>query len=391
MQCPKQALSQFIQIDTSKPEPKYHEAVDFLKQLCIAKFGNPIFTVREYIEGKPNLLVKITGNTPDTILLSCHMDVVPYEREKWTVDPFSGLIDGEWIWGRGAQDMKCQGIMYIEALSHLMLRGKPEKTFLLVFTVDEEIGSAAGMKALVENGAFEGMMIQFAIDEGCIVDANSVIVAKNERYVLDLKLTVRGKAGHASILLDDTAAVKLTRILSRIDAFRQKQRELVKTPVDNCCVLSVNVTMVHGGTQVNVIPAEFSVCVNMRIPPGHTLADVDAIIEDWISADQESTTVEWLNEIKPVDPDLVQDLDPHLVSINEILRSMNIDPIQTTMPGGTDSRFLRGAGIKALNITPVTECPSLQHDHDERINIAGFLRGIEIFERIFEAYSQIDV
>jgi acetylornithine deacetylase/succinyl-diaminopimelate desuccinylase-like protein len=44
------------------------------------------------------------------------MDVVPVERDKWTVDPWAAsIVDGA-VYGRGTQDMKCVSIQYLEAL-----------------------------------------------------------------------------------------------------------------------------------------------------------------------------------------------------------------------------------------------------------------------------------
>ena len=38
------------------------------------------------------------------------MDVVPADRTQWKLDPFSATIQGDDLWGRGAMDMKGQGV-----------------------------------------------------------------------------------------------------------------------------------------------------------------------------------------------------------------------------------------------------------------------------------------
>jgi acetylornithine deacetylase/succinyl-diaminopimelate desuccinylase-like protein len=44
------------------------------------------------------------------IVLLNHMDVVTSDAAHWRVPPFSGEIKDGWLWGRGAQDMKDEGL-----------------------------------------------------------------------------------------------------------------------------------------------------------------------------------------------------------------------------------------------------------------------------------------
>ncbi|KAL9181854.1 hypothetical protein ACHAXT_012197 [Thalassiosira profunda] len=53
------------------------------------------------------------------IILNSHYDVVPANEEEWTVDPFAATRKDGKVYGRGAQDMKCVCIQYIEAIRKL--------------------------------------------------------------------------------------------------------------------------------------------------------------------------------------------------------------------------------------------------------------------------------
>ena len=51
-------------------------------------------------------------------------------------------------------------------------------------------------------------------------------------------------------------------------------------------------------------------------------------------------------------------------------------------PAATDIRYVRELGIPAFGFTPITNTPSLWHDHDEFVNGDRFWEGIKIYEQI---------
>src|SRR5439155_9289226 len=69
--------------------------------------------VFDYAPGRANLWARIPHTTADTrrpIILLNHMDVVTSDASHWKVPPFSGAILGGSMYGRGAQDMKDEGL-----------------------------------------------------------------------------------------------------------------------------------------------------------------------------------------------------------------------------------------------------------------------------------------
>ncbi|EIM80897.1 carboxypeptidase S [Stereum hirsutum FP-91666 SS1] len=86
------------------------------------------------------------------ILLTAHQDTIPVDpesEEEWIHQPFSGYVDGEWIWGRGAVDGKATlGAIFI-AIESLLSKGfKPERTIVLAFGMDAEQGGIYGGPAI---------------------------------------------------------------------------------------------------------------------------------------------------------------------------------------------------------------------------------------------------
>ena len=98
-------LSRLIQIDTSNP-PGYETAVAEFMQAWFREAG-----LEGEILGEPadrrSFVLRLEGQRPGpTLLLLAHEDVVPANAADWQVPPFSGLIKDDFVWGRGAVDIK---------------------------------------------------------------------------------------------------------------------------------------------------------------------------------------------------------------------------------------------------------------------------------------------
>src|SRR5262245_42952368 len=87
-------------------------------------------TVVESAPGRTNLVARFSGADPQrpALLLHAHLDVVPADATEWSVDPFSGEVapgpDGvDYLWGRGAIDMKDFDAMLLAVVRDWRRRG----------------------------------------------------------------------------------------------------------------------------------------------------------------------------------------------------------------------------------------------------------------------------
>src|SRR4051812_19372878 len=111
-------LVDYLRINTSNAPGNELETARFLKQI-LDREGIEATILDTVVLGKnrANLYARLKGNgSKKAIALVHHMDVVPVTREYWSVDPFSGEIKDGYIWGRGAIDMKGEGIMHLMAM-----------------------------------------------------------------------------------------------------------------------------------------------------------------------------------------------------------------------------------------------------------------------------------
>ncbi|KAL7410316.1 hypothetical protein BDY24DRAFT_400131 [Mrakia frigida] len=173
-----------------------------------------------------------TGSSPSLkpIVLMAHMDEVPVPGptvERWTHDPFAGVVDSDgWLWGRGSADCKNTLMGILGAVEKLVAEGfEPERTIILSFGYDEEIGGARGAGALsatlLERYGKDG--IALLVDEGFtgVDDAYGATVASfgvAEKGAVTIKLSVDAAGGHSSVPPIHTSIGILSMILTNLEA-----------------------------------------------------------------------------------------------------------------------------------------------------------------------------
>ena len=185
----------------------------------------------EPVKGKPIVIATLLGSEPSlgSIVLNSHYDVVPTMRDQWSCDPFGAEIregyspaaiakaagtaaaaaSGPCVYGRGAQDMKCVVVQYIEALRRLRATGwEPRRTLHLTFVPDEEIGGTDGMCKFLESPQYREMQpIALALDEGLASQEDSYTVFYGERAQWWLTVRAEGPTGERVQRFKPTHAV----------------------------------------------------------------------------------------------------------------------------------------------------------------------------------------
>ncbi|KAI5644060.1 peptidase family m20/M25/M40 domain-containing protein [Phthorimaea operculella] len=119
-----QRLQEYLRIESVHPCPDYESCVTFLQRQA-SEVGLPVRVMR-YVETKPVVVMTWEGADPSlpSILLNSHMDVVPVSEECWMHPPFGAEISEDgMIYARGIQDMKCMGMLYLEAIRRMKQAG----------------------------------------------------------------------------------------------------------------------------------------------------------------------------------------------------------------------------------------------------------------------------
>ncbi|WP_039803720.1 M20/M25/M40 family metallo-hydrolase, partial [Nocardia araoensis] len=115
-------------------------------------------------------LYRWPGAEPDRVaaILLAHQDVVPVDdAQRWTHPPFAGVVDGEFIWGRGAIDDKSRVLAILEAVEAALAAGlRPRRTVYLAFGHDEEVFGGEGAERMAEHLREADVRADLLLDEG---------------------------------------------------------------------------------------------------------------------------------------------------------------------------------------------------------------------------------
>jgi succinyl-diaminopimelate desuccinylase len=319
---------------------------------------------------RPSLLATLDGPRPGpTVHLNGHYDVVPVGND-WTRDPFGGELDGGWIFGRGAADMKsglAAQVIAVEALRRVDWGGRVVHSAV---PDEETVGvENAGTGFLVEQGRFDG--------------ADAVIITEpfgpdgvgiGHKGAIWGEITVYGKQAHGSSpRLGVNAIEGMARYLARLDAdlrplLERRVTALGVTPPEPRSTLSFDT--IRGGVATNIVPDRCTVTFNRRLLPGEALDGARAEL----LAPLEGLRYEY-RETYSTEPTLVSEDEPVVQAACRAVRRLGLEPRLLISAGSDDQRFVvHRAGIaNSLVYGPGTT--ALSHISDERIAVEDLVLG----------------
>jgi len=244
-------LQQYFRMDTSNPPGNERRAADFFCGLLNAEgIECQIFDVAP---DRANAYARLRGDgSKRPIILLNHTDVVQADAGQWSVPPFSGEIRNGSVYGRGAQDMKSEGMLQAMVMIALKREGiLLSRDVIFLAVADEEVAAKgtewmiANQRGLIadaeylineggENLLKEGKAPFWGVDvineggENLLKEGKApfwgVDVAEKATYWL--RLTARGEAGHGSVPDPNSAPNRLARALARVVDYQTPLRVL---------------------------------------------------------------------------------------------------------------------------------------------------------------------
>jgi acetylornithine deacetylase/succinyl-diaminopimelate desuccinylase-like protein len=434
-------LSDLIRINTTNPPGNETEAAKHLAETLKKEgFKCELF---ESAPGRGSIITRLkgTGEKPSLLLLS-HLDVVAANPKEWSVDPFGGVVKDDFVWGRGALDMKSMTAMEVIVLKLLKRNNmKLKGDVILAATADEEKGGEEGAGWLVRNHP-EKIRADYVINEGGglaipLNGKNIYTIQTAEKGIYWFKVKAKGCPGHGSVPgTADNAILRMNKIVEKLGNYRAKmtvvppaRQFLTEVAKENKMVqqaitlllqnpdmgdqildmlaqkdkamaeeiraklrMTIAPTIIHGGVKENIIPSECEAVFDCRILPGQTPADamneIKGLLKD---IDLEKLEFETIQANEPSESLANTPLYEQIATVvKEFEPNSSVAPILLT--GGTDSRFFRKTGSICYGFQPMRadmpygEILKSIHGIDERISIENLVFGTSILYNVVERF-----
>jgi acetylornithine deacetylase/succinyl-diaminopimelate desuccinylase-like protein len=420
-----QFLQDLVRLDTSNPPGNETKAAEYVKSI-LDKEGIPaeLLTLEP---GRGNVVARLKGNgTKRPLLIMGHTDVVGVERDKWTVDPFAGLIKDGYLWGRGSSDDKDSAAACLEVLLLLHRQKVPlDRDVIFLAEAGEEGTSQVGIGFMVAQH-WDKIDSEFALAEGgtaAIRDGKVryVGIAATEKVGRGARLVARGTSGHASIPRLDNPIVHLSAAVAKAGQYQSPmklnditrtffQRMAAISPPEEAFLLShlddpivgamvqeslrrtriqynsmlrtsISPTIIKGGFRSNVIPAEAEANLDIRAVPDEDMDQFFAELKRVI--DDPSVEIVRNAASRPVPPPSRLDTDAfRALERAQAVVFPGAVTVPTMLTGATDMAPLRAKGVQAYGTGgPEIENEPMAHGNDERISVDGFGKYVEFLYR----------
>ncbi len=310
-----------------------------------------------------------------------HTDVVPVgDIGAWTKPPFGAEVDGAFMYGRGAVDMKSGVAAFAAAAVDFVRQTPPDGAVVMTVTGDEEGVATDGTIALLDwMDANNESMSACIVGEPTCPDKMGDMIKIGRRGSMTAWFSVRGVQGHAAY--PHRAVNPLPAVARLVDRLASHELDQGTDHFDASTLAVVNIDT--GNEATNVIPAKTKAIVNIRFNDTHTGAG----LSDWLRSEAakiaDEYRVEVATEIKISGESFVTppgDLSA-MVSAAVEAETGRVPEFSTT--GGTsDARFIK-------NHCPVVEVGLVgksMHQVDERVEIAYIPQLKAIYTRILQDY-----
>ncbi len=367
------------------------------------------------------------------LLLMSHMDVVPVEpgtEKRWTHPAFSGAIADGHVWGRGTLDDKVSMLAVLEAVEMLLEKKfQPERTVLLAFGHDEEVGGWQGAAAIARLLEARGVRAEMILDEGGIIASGMVqgiksdvaMISTAEKGFVTVALTARSQGGHSSMPPPSTAIGAVANAVrkleenpmpARIDGPTRESFEFLapEMPLPMRTVLAnlwlfdpvvksrfgaepsgnarmrttTAATMIRGGVKENVLPSEATAWVNFRILPGDSVESVLEHVRQTVGPDiLVAVSGNQRTEPSPTsraDGPAFRLLQP---TISQVFPGTLASP--NRLGGGTDTKHFQKLSGNVFRFIPVkitAEDLARIHGTNERVGIEDYAGAVRFYAQL---------
>jgi acetylornithine deacetylase/succinyl-diaminopimelate desuccinylase-like protein len=424
-------LADLVKINTSNPPGNEQLAAMYIAGILRKEGITP--EVLDLAPGRSAVVARLrsaaVADPSKALLLVAHLDTVPVEKGRWTVDPFGALIKDGYLYGRGAIDDKGMVAANLAVFIALKRSGaRLNRDVIFLAPADEEAGGDASVRMLIAK-YWNKFAAGYAINEGGNVFLKNgkvqyIGVQASEKVAVNIAVIARGTSGHASQPTKDNPVVHLAAAVQKIGAYSApvhftsivrryfeglaaleddeigKWMRSMETPdrgehaqrvVSEASPLwnamlrdTVAPTVLTAGVANNVIPAEARANLNVRLLPGNTINTVLNDLNKLINDPAVKLEVQANAGLAAPPSSLESDFYTIICKVaSQEFGGAPALPFQSTWL--TDSAQLRLHNVQAYGLVPfplTQDDLKRMHGDDERIPLAAFDKGVEVLSKI---------
>lgn len=337
------------------------------------------------VAGKRNVVAtwRGSGDGGRSVVLNGHVDVVPPASEAlWTSPPFVARRAGDWLYGRGAGDMKAGLVAMLGAVKALRDAGVALRGDVTLQSVVEE--------ECTGNGALQCLLA------GSGVDADAAILTEphHDHFtlaqvgVLWFHVDVKGVPAHAAraSTLGFNALDAVQAVLAELRALEAElnaERAAHAWYADHEHPINLNPGVLTGGDWASTVPAEATLSCRLALYPGQDPADLQRRVEAAVARAPFGATVRYDGfrcEGCQVDADepVVRALSDAYMSVHD-----GAAPALRATTATTDARHFVARGIPAICFGPEAEDI---HGIDERVSVPSVVEVARVLARFLVSW-----
>lgn len=426
----------YLRVNTTNPPGNEILGARFLKAILDREgIESQILDTTELGPNRANFYARLRGNgSKKAIALVHHIDVVPVNPASWSVDAFSGVTKDGYIWGRGAVDMKGNGVAQLMAMIALKRSGLPlNRDVVFIGNADEELGSM-GAIVFVQRHADLLRDVEYLITEGAdnVLDSTGKVVyfgvGVAEKRTFWQRLTVNGVPSHGSRPTKQNPVPRLVSALYKISQYQTplhvtagvdkffrdisrtypqpqrgwlsnvrvalenpRAREWILSDVTWNAILrnTISLTGLNGSNKTNVIPAVATAEIDVRLLPDQDTTEFLRTLRQ-IVGDTAVHFTHLANTKAPLESPIETDL---FRAIERAAHDREPGAFVTTPmeTAATDRPTYRKLGITTYGFSPFkvprAETQRGMHGNDERLSVDNVAYGVRFLYDILR-YAQ---
>ncbi|MEO8401764.1 MAG: succinyl-diaminopimelate desuccinylase [Gammaproteobacteria bacterium] len=315
------------------------------------------------------------GTQGPLVVFAGHTDVVPPgPLEAWDSDPFTPVMREEFLYGRGAADMKSGlAAMIVGAENFIRSHQTYPGSIGFLITSDEEGPSINGTKRVIEELVNRNEMIDYCI----IGEANSEKVLGDQirigrRGSLNGKLTIYGKQGHVAY---PHIAINPIHLLA--PALQKLTSTVWDEGNEFFPPTTFQISNLHAGTGAgNVVPGLLEMLFNFRFSTATTVEELEQRFTQILEDNNLDFDLQWQLSGNPF---LTKRGNLIVAAQTAIKELTGLDPKLSTTGGTSDGRFIAPTGAEVIEVGP---CNESIHQINEHVRIADLEKLADIYQFI---------